>query len=264
MRDGSRSSAEVIVPLVLEFLPVSSVVDIGCGDGTWLSVFRALGVTDIFGLDGEYIDRDLLQVSHECFQAADLSKPFALGRTFDLAVSLEVAEHLPADCTVLFVDSLTRLAPMVLFSAAIPFQSGNQHINEQWPDKWAELFKRHDFLPVDFIRKRIWNNQAVEWWYTQNTLLFVQAKFLETNALLKGEFERTNPDQLQLVHPRQYLYVKSLHSEAVARAQTPPGIRAAFGMLVVSLKNSIRWRLGRPQSKEIDLNSVTKSHQSRS
>jgi SAM-dependent methyltransferase len=237
------------------------VVDIGCGDGTWLSVFRTLGVADILGVDGKYVDRDLLQVSNECFLAADLSKPLALDRTFDLAVSLEVAEHLPANCAAIFVESLTRLAPVVLFSAAIPFQGGHHHINEQWPDMWVELFKQRDFLPVDFVRKRIWKNKSVEWWYSQNTLLFVQAEFLGTNAMLKAEFELTNPDQLPLVHPRQYLYLESLYHEAVERARTPPGIKAAFGMLLVSLKNSIRWRFGRLQEEQTKLNSVAKSQE---
>src|SRR5579862_3100091 len=66
-----------------------------------------------------------------------LDRPFNLGRSFDLAMSFEVAEHLPPDAAKGFVDSLTRLAPLVLFSAAIPFQGGVGHINEQWPEYWA-------------------------------------------------------------------------------------------------------------------------------
>jgi hypothetical protein len=63
-------------------------------------------------------------------------------RTFDLAICLEVAEHLPPEAAEGFIDSLTRLAPVVLFSAAITFQVGNQHLNGQWPDYWATLFRR--------------------------------------------------------------------------------------------------------------------------
>ena len=114
-----------MVPLVLQLLPVRSVVDVGCGDGSWLVVFRKLGVKEILGIDGEYVDPGLLQIPQDCFQAFDLAKPFSLGRVFDLAVSLEVAEHLPAECAPGFVECLTRLAPSVLFSAAIPFQGGD-------------------------------------------------------------------------------------------------------------------------------------------
>src|SRR2546427_1539345 len=90
IRNGSRRSAEVIVPLVAQLLPVRSVVDIGCGDGTWLRVFRELGVDEILGIDGEYVARELLQIPEDCFDAVDLTKSFHLGRVFDLAMSLEV------------------------------------------------------------------------------------------------------------------------------------------------------------------------------
>jgi SAM-dependent methyltransferase len=245
-RSGVTRSAEVIVPLVLELLPVRSVVDIGCGDGSWLGVFRKLGVEEILGIDGEYVDRNILQISEDRFQAHDLTKAFEIDRVFDLAISLEVAEHLPPECAAVFVECLTRLAPIVLFSAAIPFQGGSNHINEQWPDKWADLFKEHDYVPVDFLRKRVWQNEAVFWWYAQNTLLFVRANLLESSPRLKEEFERTSSDQLRMVHPRHYLYLQSLHREAVVRAETPrppSGLKEASRLFLVCLKNAIKWRL---------------------
>ena len=257
IRNGSLGSAEIMVPLVLKLLPVRSVVDVGCGEGAWLAAFRKLGVDDVFGLDGEYIADSVLQIPRDRFQAFDLSKPFALGRTFDLAISLEVAEHLPADSAAGFVKSLARLAPAILFSAAIPFQGGNHHINEQWPDKWAALFLQHDYHLVDCIRKRVWQNEAVEFWYAQNTLLFVRADLLESNAALKAESERTNPDQLCLVHPRQYLSLHGLYQQTHARAeQLPPpapppsGLIEASRIFLVCLRNAIRWRLDRSAKKE--------------
>jgi SAM-dependent methyltransferase len=250
IQDGSMRSAEIIVPLVLELVPAQSVVDVGCGVGAWLAAFRKFGVDDVLGFDGAYVDRELLQIPQDCFQATDLSKPLMFPRTFGLAVSLEVAEHLAAECARLFIDSLTRLAPVVLFSAAIPFQGGNHHVNEQWPDKWAELFKEHQYLPVDSIRKRVWRNEAVEWWYAQNTLLFVRADFLESNLLLKAEFERTNPDQMRLVHPRQYVYLESqyresLSREAYLRAHPASGVRAASLIFWDCVKNAVRTRVQR-------------------
>jgi SAM-dependent methyltransferase len=253
-RNGVSRSAEVIVPLVLQLLPVRSVVDVGCGDGSWLSIFRKLGVDDILGIDGDYVTRDFLQIAQDHFQAIDLTKPFALGRVFDLAISLEVAEHLPAECAAAFIESLTRLAPFVLFSAAIPFQGGDCHINEQWQDKWVELFQRHSYVPIDFIRKRVWQNEAVYWWYSQNTLLYAHADLIQSNPALKAEFERTNADQLCLVHPRQYLSLHSLYQETLTRAQQlippPSGLKEASRIFMVCLKNAIRWRLDRIGQKE--------------
>jgi SAM-dependent methyltransferase len=253
IRNGSLRSAEVVVPLVLQLVPARSVLDVGCGDGTWLSVFRKHGVDDMIGIDGGYVSRELLQIPQDRFQDVDLAKPFSLGRVFDLAVCLEVAEHLPPECATGFIESLTCLAPVVLFSAAIPKQGGNHHTNEQWPEYWAKLFGEHGFRPLDFIRRHVWQNDAVEFWYAQNTLLFVQANLLETNASFKAEFERTNRNQLSLVHPRQYLAV-----EEVVRAKlTPPpsGVIAASRLLLVCLRNAVQVRLrtimgSRASSKE--------------
>lgn len=253
LREGSTRSAEVIAPLVLQFLSARSVVDVGCGDGTWLSIFRRLGIEDMLGIDGDYVDPNILQIPHTNFRALDLAKPFDLGRAFDLAISLEVAEHLSPDCAATFIQSLTRLAPAVLFSAAIPLQGGLNHVNEQWPDRWAELFRERGYLPVDCIRRRIWQNQAVEWWYAQNTLLFARADLLESNAALKAELERTNLDQLRLVHPRQYLYVHGLYREAAIRADNPPppsGLKQASRQFLVCLKNAVIWRLHRIWTRE--------------
>src|SRR6185436_10775009 len=94
---GARSSAQVIIPLVMELLPVQSVVDLGCGIGTWLSVFRERGACDFLGIDGDYVEIDQLEIPRECFWPHDLRQPLNLERRFDLAVSLEVAEHLPAE-----------------------------------------------------------------------------------------------------------------------------------------------------------------------
>jgi SAM-dependent methyltransferase len=202
---GARRSARVIVPLVLGLVPARSVVDVGCGQGTWLSVFRESRVDDFLGIDGTYVDRDRLRIPSERFEARDLAQPFALQRTFDLAVSLEVAEHLPAESADAFIASLTRLAPVVLFSAAAPHQGGQHHVNEQWPDYWAACFAAHSFVPVDCLRRAVWQNPDVEWWYAQNSFLYVRRDRLEVDAALRRQAESAGPDALPLVHPRRYL-----------------------------------------------------------
>ena len=155
IRDLSRTSAKEVVPLVLELIPVKSVCDLGCGDGTWLTVVREHGITDILGIDGEYVTEDLLQIAAANFQSMDLSGPISLPRSFDLAISLEVAEHLPESRAASFVENLTHLAPAVLFSAAIPGQGGRDHLNEQWQTYWAALFAQHDYVLCDALRPQI-------------------------------------------------------------------------------------------------------------
>ena len=88
--DSARPSAEVLVPLVLELVQPKSVIDVGCGTGTWLSVFEEHGIKDILGVDGDYVNRKMLHIPSDNFRTADLTQPFKIGRTFDLAISLEV------------------------------------------------------------------------------------------------------------------------------------------------------------------------------
>src|SRR5271156_2760464 len=91
--DGSARSAAVVVPQVLSFVPAKSVIDVGCGIGTWAAAFVANGISDVLGVDGDYVERAQLRISPDQFLAHDLTKSLHLDRTFDLAVCLEVAEH---------------------------------------------------------------------------------------------------------------------------------------------------------------------------
>ena len=207
-RSGSRQSADRIVPLVVDLVRPKSVVDIGCGVGTWLASFSAQGSEDIFGVDGEYVDRRMLQIPESRFLAGDLTRPISLGRRFDLVCCLEVAEHLAAESAGTLIDSITSLGPVILFSAAAPYQGGTNHVNEQWPEYWTTLFKERGYLPVDCFRTAIWNDPAVEWWYAQNVLLFLEQAHLEslgTNDPLRRLFLGTHNPPLALVHPRGYL-----------------------------------------------------------
>lgn len=202
---ASRLSSDVVVPMVVELVRPASVIDVGCGMGAWLASFSECGVKDVFGIDGDYVDRTQLQIDETYFTARDLTRPLDIDRRFDLVVSLEVAEHLPASAAVTFVESLVSLGPAVLFSAAIPYQGGTGHLNEQWPEYWAALFAEHDYLPIDCFRRRIWNNPSVEWHYAQNILLYVHRDLLDASPVLREEYARTSPDQLSLVHPRKLL-----------------------------------------------------------
>ena len=174
MRDGSYLSASIVVPLVVALTKPASVVDVGCGTGAWLSCFRECGVQDIFGLEFSEVSPHLAHLDRSHVRIVDASQPFDLDRTFDLVVSLEVAEHLPVESAEGFVRSLVRLGPVVLFSAARPGQGGTNHLNEQWPSYWAAHFAKHGYIAVDCLRDRIWTDHRIKWWYRQNLLLFVR------------------------------------------------------------------------------------------
>jgi SAM-dependent methyltransferase len=185
----SRIAAEVILPHLDEAIRPQSVVDVGCGAGAWLEVCaRTLGKTDILGIDGDYVDEHQLLIPRHLFQARDVSEPFELDRTFDLAMALEVAEHLPPAKSDQFIDNLVRLSDRVLFSAAPPGQGGRNHINERPYGYWKELFERRGYRMFDYVRPHARQFAALEPWFRYNPLLFVRGSAC---ALLPEKVLRT-------------------------------------------------------------------------
>lgn len=217
--DGSHRSARRIVPVVLEWVGARSVLDVGCGVGTFLSVFAGHGVDDVQGVDGDYVPRDRLRIDPARFRPHDLAAPLDLGRRFDLVVSLEVAEHLPDAAADGFVESLCRHGHTVLFSAAVPRQGGTHHVNERWPSYWIPKFAARGYEVFDVVRPAIWDDGTVEYWYRQNCLLFADAEGQAASPRLaaarRGGLVPGAPD---VVHPALFLS-KTAEGEAVAQAR---------------------------------------------
>lgn len=191
----NKVSSKIIIPIILKYIKVNSVLDVGCGLGTWLSVVRDFGISDIIGIDGEYVDKDLLgkYLDLSLFKSHDLTESLDLNRSFDLVICLEVAEHLDKEFSEVLIDSLVKHSDCILFSAAIPDQGGQNHLNEQWPDYWQKLFHRRGFIFLDLIRPEIWNNPNVDYWYKQNTFIVVK-----NSHSLAHKFSES---YLPLVHP---------------------------------------------------------------
>ncbi|MFH1956627.1 MAG: class I SAM-dependent methyltransferase [Patescibacteria group bacterium] len=231
-QEGSKESAKEIIPLILKLISPKSVIDVGCGVGTWLAVFKERGIEDILGIDGDYVDKDLLQIPKENFLAFDLTKILKLDRKFDLVVCLEVAEHLPEKSAENFIKSLAELGPIVLFSAAVPFQGGRNHINEQWLEYWRKIFEKYNYVTVDALRGKIWKNDKIEYWYRQNILFFVDKNYLDKNQILKEEYKKTNLNQISIIHPELYI-----------RSNKIPTIRKLLSLIPKSIKNSLKYRL---------------------
>jgi SAM-dependent methyltransferase len=229
----ARPSAERIVPLVMRWVRPASVVDVGCGDGSWLATFAAHGAREVLGLDGDWVRTDQLKIPAASFVRAALDRPIELERRFDLAMSLEVAEHLPPGRAVGFVRDLARLAPVVLFSAAIPEQGGLNHVNEQWPDWWADLFAGQGLVAVDALRWRIWNEPDVTWWYKQNIVLYATEEALARHAELARARELSPGGVARLVHPHKY-------EEALRKGR--PSLRRWLKMGPAALRNTLDGR----------------------
>jgi SAM-dependent methyltransferase len=220
---GSRLSAKRLLPIVLAMLSPRSIVDMGCGVGTWLAVAMEEGILDAVGVDGAYVDRDLLQFPEARFVARDLAKEIELKRSFDLVMSLEVAEHLPACAADVFVDNLVRHGPVVLFSAAVPCGGGTGHVNEQWPAYWAERFEKRGYVAIDCVRELVWNDQKIEWWYRQNVILYAKREYLISQPKLMAEHERRGGVPMALVHPELFQSVREPQLSLRDIAKNLPG-----------------------------------------
>lgn len=199
--DGSLRSARVVAAVLLELLTPRSVVDVGCGTGAWLKAFaeRVKGL-EVTGIDGDYVDRSKLLFDQDRFVAADLTRLVRIDGRYDLALCLEVAEHLPPRYGRGLVAALTGSAPLVLFSAAIPGQPGTRHVNLQWPFYWRALFAERGFVRLDPVRRRVWQDERVEWWYQQNIFLFANQEALDGSAALNTEYRKAQANGLELVN----------------------------------------------------------------
>ena len=173
VNSGALKSARAILPLLQEQLGVKSVLDVGCGQGGWLTVWKELGCERVHGIDGDYVDRERLLIQPEEFSGIDLVEAFDLQQQFDLAQCLEVGEHLPTASSGGLIDSLVKHAPFVLFSAAARGQGGDSHVNEQDYEFWRGHFARHGYVAVDYLRPLILDRSEIEPWYRYNPFLYV-------------------------------------------------------------------------------------------
>lgn len=203
-------SAREIAPVIFDLLNPTSILDVGCGDGSWLACFHELGVSDILGLDGDYIDRSALKIKKEYFQACDLSRKMKIQRQFDLALCLEVGEHLPITSSESLIETLVVSSPVVIFSAAIPGQGGVNHINEQWQSFWITLFDKHGYDVCDVLRPIFWDNENVAYYYAQNMFLFIRRGSIDSFPKVKWLLEQRSTIS-DFMHPtRVKRIIKSL------------------------------------------------------
>ena len=203
MIDGSIRSAEIILGILYDIYKPVSVIDVGCGMGSWLTVAESLGSKILRGLDGEWITKDMLLSKNIDFTPTKMEDEIAIDVQYDLCISLEVAEHLSPTRSKTFIETLCNASNVILFSSAVKYQGGTNHINEQWQSYWIELFKENRFECYDIFRNIIWENDEVELWYRQNIFLFINENGLKSNLDLRmlKSMEKSIPN---IIHPKYY------------------------------------------------------------
>src|SRR5262245_23819351 len=120
-----RGAASALSSAVGAKIP-QSLADVVCGTATWLRAASAFGVRVLIGVAG-VVPAVLLKVPRSLIEQRGISDSFSLHRRFDIALCLEVAEHLPKESADNLIDPLTSHSDAILFSAACPGQPGQHH-----------------------------------------------------------------------------------------------------------------------------------------
>ncbi len=234
----NTNAALEVAPYINGLFNPSSILDVGCGTGTWLKVFSQFpNIKKFTGIDGHYVDKKNLIISQERFFSFDLNQTFDLKEKFDLVISLEVAEHLEEKSADTFIKSLTKHSDIIVFSAAIPGQGGQDHINEKWPEYWREKFSTLGYDVYDIFRKKFWENEKVEWWYRQNMFAYIRRGFSA------GQLYNTETKIFSYVHPEllkaKEEYMCGLMKETESRNENT-GIKKSLINLGKAVKRKLK------------------------
>lgn len=197
-----RGAAEALGVLFATSRP-RSLLDVGCGIGTWMAAARAMGVEEVFGVDASAAADRLPDVPATSVLRCDLTRPWSMGRRFDAVLCLEVAEHLAAEHAPGLVDALVAHSDTIYFSAACPGQLGQHHVTLRWPAWWQGLFNERGYVCSDACRWSIWERSSIEPWYRQNM-------FLATRA--DGEAAGSEPRIPAVLHPDMAKHVLALEA----------------------------------------------------
>jgi len=171
------SSAEVIAGSILRDLSPSSAVELGCGTGLLLLALQREGVSCL-GLDYAEAALEICRNRGLSVRKCDLESDVSFELSADIAISMEVAEHLPASCADRFVNLLCRIAPVVVLTAAEPGTAGENHVNLQPTSYWIEQFESRGHVFDSYISlkwRQEWNLKAVAGCYASTVMVFRQA-----------------------------------------------------------------------------------------
>ena len=230
---------QAALPVLFEQEKPASLLDVGCGNGTWLEAALEFGIPKVFGLDGINIPPDKLHLLAGKFQQQDLTLPWNLNRRFDAVLCLEVAEHLAEAHAKTLIKSITLHGDFVIFSAACPGQPGQHHVNCQWPVYWQQIFNECGFACSDDVRWKIWGLETVEPWYRQNIF------FARRNPGEAGREPRipaaVHPATLKMIRAQMVASVYDTLIGQIEKGQMPVGwyFRTPFCALWAKLKRKL-------------------------
>lgn len=196
--DTSYRSAIAMLGALNEAISFESVIDIGAGVGAWSRAAIELNKS-VLSIDGSWVKNIPAKFEELNYSYQNLNESITSNHIYDLAICLEVAEHLSPSRSLSLVSDLCSLAPIVMFGAALPRQGGAGHINCRPHSFWINLFEKNDYKVYDFFRPRFWYDGKVGPWYAQNTYLFVK------NEIASVFSNFPTPSLVDVYHPKVVL-----------------------------------------------------------
>lgn len=150
--------AEEYANAIMDVFEPESVIDLGCAIGHYLRPMHEAGV-HVRGVDAHSAAIEHSLIPKDQMELADLRDEYDPWQRYDVALCIEVAEHLAEEHADTLVDTIVECAPVVVFTAATPGQGGTHHVNEQPRDYWKRMFIQrgyeYDHKAVEDIRRRV-------------------------------------------------------------------------------------------------------------
>lgn len=201
---NNLSSAEIIVPMLIELINPKSVIDIGCATGVWLSQFQKQNIS-ITGVDGNWVKnhKSFINKRDIVYYDFESNKNFPINTTYDLAICLEMAEHVSRKMSDKLISILTSLSDVIYFSAATPNSGGRHHVNERWQSYWCKKFKEQNYILIDAIRPKIFTNKKCCYFYAQESFIYINKNKIREFPLL-SKYIRDDV-LLDIVHPELFM-----------------------------------------------------------
>jgi glycosyltransferase involved in cell wall biosynthesis len=172
-----RSDYDLISKWIFENIPGKIFGDIGCGNGYIISNLYNKYSKKVWGVDGsEYfmdnIDRSVLSM----VKRVDLTNKAKLDKA-DVAICLEVAEHISAEFSDILVNNIVSVnAKTIIFTAAPPGQAGVNHINLQDHKYWVNKFLANGYLLDESLSSKFCKDLSGSLlytkWYLDNWMVF--------------------------------------------------------------------------------------------
>ena len=160
---------------------ISSVTDLGCGTGDYVKRIAGSAIS-VQGFDGNPKTTELDVSGGLCVGPVDLTKKRTWNMT-DAAMSIEVAEHIPAQFEDNFMDNLVSSArDLVILSWAVPGQRGEGHVNGKTAVAVNQNMKERGWEKNEGFTSQLQSSATLPW-IRANVQVYTKRSFHEEITL---------------------------------------------------------------------------------